>query len=952
MRGDGPNDRTEPGETAQASGESEGAASPITSDRRRFLKAASAVVGTAPLAGCPIGGSSSGNETVTKTPTIRSATAGDAGLEAQAVQDVGYPNVQAQTEQRTVRTQTSSKRIGYALDETEFRADNVGFPAKILATPSLTVNGSERNPTIADPLSDLVSDGRHYDTSWLDSTGLVGSSVEYKSTPSSVSTSSSGNGYDAGSNTLLGGSVSYEVYESVVGPSGSSDRSDWTTVHVALARTTHDGDGVVVGAATGVPADTGTVPDARLAYIIETLLPAVNRSPASSYPQVDTSLDDARLVQTVSETTVRNRSPAYRVDDPELVLDEFVAPLFSVDGSTHPGRAYIDVSASGHSDQFQLPRGDISGSGTDLAGIADTFDTNRRNVSNRNPSPFRLRQGTGSVSISAEAPCGQELSSTTIPKGGSGYETTDIDPLRVGFIACDGPTTFGQSYGTTSQYQRTVELTLEYADHVFPGDVYGYRYDRTFTGSLNATGPFGGASYVQFGTDCFNAKTLLNAARLSSQTGGNGQFYGFGGSRGDAQLAIQNNGFNAWVLIVPDGYYSYHGIGPAAGLAPFSIPVANTSKRINLMAVSVQDRAARPNDRATAQTAIHELGHFFGGGNLYDVGPQDRPLAQRDDRGSTTRINGDPVDFAHARHLNSTLDNDGNPDNPGVASLGFDFAGGQFRFVTSYTINPRSGGGLSVRSSGPFGPPDGIESYMSYADTNDQESVWADAHVHQRLLDIEWNQRAALASSGVVFSAAGRPETDRETEGEGGTESGDISVQFESTRVYDGIPQPDDIEGEGAQVTMRAPDGEALATRTVPESLDLDHAEESLRYVPVEAPFPERAVSVEIEGSTVSTQLNPLVRPLRDAVERVPDRGLADPPSESRDRLLEPLLRVESAMAEQQYGAAAEAVNRFAELVPETVLESYEPNADQPNRNALAALAERMVTRLQGLAGN
>ncbi len=935
------------------------------SDRRRFLKTAGAASLSVSLAGCELFGSdddstdeagSTGDDSSTddaddgdsttesKEVVTREATASDVGLTADGVQDLGYPTNGAPpvTNTETLTYEGTEKSYEVTITESRFASDGVDFPVKMLASPSVEINGQERNPVLTLSLLDHVisSEGR-FGVDWLEQSGLVsGNDLEVKS--STILAGAPESVYNPSNTSLLGNTLrygsfqatEYGVIEVEVGPEFEQDPS--TTVHVAVARATDSGDGVLVGVATGIPALSDSIPRERLAYVAEMAIDETTRNPPSSFPQPGTSLTDSRLVQTVADSRVINRNPVHVVDDPDLVAGQYTAPLFDIQGSSHPERLYCQLVTPGaESDEFGLLRDDI-GDGA-LATIASQFNSYVQSDSTMDaPTPFRLSSVDAPANLSLEAPCGRELDSATM----SDYGRQEIEPLRLGFIAVRDPN-FGDNpvYGQATTYERTVDVAVQYLRRVYPGDIYVYRHDAPIRGNAAfGTGPDDVLRWLPFLGDAGEARNVLELlSGTITSSPADGRLWAYGGSRSDAATAIQNAGFNAWMLIVPDGYYDYHNQPDTAGRTAY-VPRDDSLAPYNWYAATAREQAGNAGDRSTAELVAHELGHFFGGSDLYRTGPDDLPLAQRSNRGSNTTINGDPVDFAHARNPNSNHIDGGNRDNPGIASLAFDLTGGTFRYVTHYSMAPTSNGGMTVNDSdnSPDPPANRLESYMSY---RDNRSLWSDARLHQWLLDADWSK--ATVREAVSFAARGAPAEPAQQDG---------PIQIDSTRVRRAAPIPETVSGS-IQLSMRSPAGETLASRQVPETALVSEDDASVNHIDVRLPFPERAVEFRADRNGQSTRVNALVRPIRDAVDRVPDRGFRDDPEAARAEIAERLDLVDSLMRDRAYGEAAEErLPLVDELLTATIRENYDALANQPGREALQSLVGRMQERLQTLA--
>jgi len=955
-------DTDDPGVGGDASGQ----------HRRRFLRATGLTALSTAFAGCEHDDDdgSSGTGSTTKKPLKnRTETAGQVGLTSQGIQDLGYPtngpSAVSFRDQDSLTYEGSNADYSVILEEWKLDLDGGDIPTKVVASPSVVLEGQERNPVVNISLRDHVAapEGR-FGMNWLEANGVVsGNFNEFKSGPTQVRSSTVNLLIDHG---LLNQKTGYEVYEGEVGPTSSSSRSDFTTVQIALVRVDDAGDAVILGCAAGAPATGGTVPDSRLRYVIQTAMPEVTRNPPSSYPTSGTTIADARLVQTVADTRVDGRNPPFVVDDPDLGIDEYVAPLVEMGGGTHPSRLYFESSGGQGGDTFQLDRSDL---GNGLDGVASAFDSNVRSAALEAPTPFTLTRSTGSVTIDVEAPCGHVLNSATISKGSNGYTTHDVGDMRVGFITCQGPTSIGSSYGTTSTYERTVDMAVQYLRRVFPGNLVAYRYDNTFTGRL-AVGPANvRANYLPFLGDVGEArKGLEQQSSFVTASTPDGELFAQNRSNSSAASLLKTKGFNAWVLIVPAGYYSYHRLD-ASGMTVPAAPNANTNVGYNFYAASAVEQA-NPNasDREATQTVAHELGHFYDDsfGRLYAGGAADDPMAQRDDRNSDATINNRPVDYAHARYVGSDENTNTTTDNPGLASLAFDFTGGTFRHVTRFTINPTTAStdpGMYINdpSASTANPPERLESYMSYADFT---SLWSDAHVHQQLIDADWTETTAqeltFVARGIPESVADGGETEDgdtadDTEDEEPTDpdeeptddtSEEWRLAFEETSVYPDHPMPEGLEGS-VPVSLHGPEGERLIGRQAPEGLSLLHAEGEAPVVPVRLPFPERAVEFRAERNGRTVRLNAVVRPVRDAIGRLSDDDFRDDVEAPRSRLSEQLTGVERLMSDRQYGEAAEEMA----IVGERLAEFLREDVDEVRMEQILTLVERMTGRLDRLGG-
>jgi archaellum component FlaG (FlaF/FlaG flagellin family) len=262
--------------------------------------------------------------------------------------------------------------------------------------------------------------------------------------------------------------------------------------------------------------------------------------------------------------------------------------------------------------------------------------------------------------------------------------------------------------------------------------------------------------------------------------------------------------------------------------------------------------------------------------------------------------------------------------------------------VEGYQFTPPSGGGtdwdFSVQAldDGRSNGLDRIESYMSYS----RIDTWADEHLHQQLIHDGWS-RVTLGQ--WVFSATGSVD-----------DEGDLS--FPSVRALREQPYEDagvdDVGQDDGAVHVRlvAPDGETLVDRTVAASHHVHDAGKVDGLVSVDVPFPLEAARFEATRDGATTTLNPVVRPIRDALERVPDRVLDGDPEEVRARFEADLDAVASLMADGDYATAAERVTELRTPLAGVVPASYEAALNQPTSEELLDLTGRMRERLDALA--
>lgn len=644
---------------------------------------------------------------------------------------------------------------------------------------------------------------------------------------------------------------------------------------------------------------------------------------------IDLGVEDLRLVQTVADTRVQNSSGSLvpletsEVDDVDLVADENVAPLFDFDvPDPIPAHAVLEFDVDGLS---ALRRTTLAASS--LEDLKDGMDTavvfNRNSINGTNELPvFPIATDTGSVSMDARAPSGYTYSSETRDEG-SDYTVAEVEPLRVGFIPItdEAPIRvrerYGGSNGRADSYDETVEMALSYLRRTYPGTVYAYQSP--------PSSPLPGQRawldvWLRSGKvmlDDFQAANNALQAVSGDVSSASGTVHALGGTQSDAESAIENNGFHATVAIVPSGYFEWYGntfgYGNINGITP---PLAN-------MAVGVLE--------GMPETVAHELGHKFVA-DPYDVaGPNgDYPMAQR----KTDLTAGSPtsVNTHHARHQDSDFRDNTPRDGPGVVSHGFDLTGGSFRIVEDYDLNaPSSSSPIFSYDNDGDDDFDLIESLMGYSG----EAKWADERILQTLINNDWSR---VGPGRWLFSATGAVDDDG-------------AVAFTSVRALRNHPVVEEDEDGGAvSVEMVAPDEKTLATQQVGDSHRVHHVGEIDGFVSVDIPFPLESAELRATRNGTQTTLNPIVRPIRDAIDRVPDRGIEGDPETTREQVESDLDRVAAPMEAGDYETAASRLTAFPDTVSRKFLGEYGGYQNQPTSEELLDIVDRMIERLRVLA--
>lgn len=652
------------------------------------------------------------------------------------------------------------------------------------------------------------------------------------------------------------------------------------------------------------------------------------------------SITELRLVQTVDNSRVNGASGSpTSLPDPPLVEGYEVAPVVDLDvrdPSQLPQQVTLEFDVPGRStmsfDLFDLEVEAIS-KGSDPQAL---FHLKHLGATAANkPVVFTLSGSDAKVTARVKESGGSTWDTSVVERG-TDYTTASPRALRVGFIAVEDPDG-GSNYGGKNtghpvRFTDTVAAGVEYLDRVYPGGLVAYAHSaRRIVGSRTSENDdyrAARSTLQKAGTGGYTSKKnfpaggrLWNRSHLSDQA---------------AESAVTTNGFDATVLVVPAGYYGFHGDPARAGLWP-------ASRKQSASAMGGFEADKYPiigwNVAEFGPTVAQEVGHAMQA-DPYDD-PSKHPLAQRDDDGSSTTVGGQPVDRDHARALNSDHDEDGTVDAPGLTSWGYDLSGGTFRAVDGYSY---SGTSLSVDP-----PPGGLagnasmarlESYMSYS----EDETWADARIHADLVASGFNRSNWGSASTPVLLGAGRVD-----------EAG--GVVLESLSTDRGAPYLPDLEGDDSQVTvtLEGPDGEVLERARVPDTLEMQlHSGVTRNLVEFLVPFPARTVQVRTLRDGVHQTAVPVTRVVRDAVRRVPDRGFVSDPGATREELLAALGGAAERVRAGAFGAALEIFEgELRPLVAEGVRASYEgAGATQPFRAGLLDLLDRMAARLEELAAD
>lgn len=280
-------------------------------------------------------------------------------------------------------------------------------------------------------------------------------------------------------------------------------------------------------------------------------------------PTID--FGDGKLVQTVEDTRVDGASGSpTSLDDPPLVEAYNVAPVVPMTGEKLDNLSSgldLEVDArGGPSTTFELSQDDVE----DLDDGADPRAVFTDASSTTNSPAVTLNSSVSSVVVEAVEPdSGATLESTTYSEG-SDYDTVEAAALRVGIVGVQDPDN-GSNYGAANNgdladFSRSARMAAQYLPATYPGGVATFAYSAgTITGDPDDKNSDYSDAYT----------TLQKAAKGNHSSKPNfpngGTFYNETHmSDSDARSAIQNNGFDVTVLILPDGYYGSLGLYPGS----------------------------------------------------------------------------------------------------------------------------------------------------------------------------------------------------------------------------------------------------------------------------------------------------------------------------------------------------------------------------------------------------
>lgn len=984
-----PEDEPERGRT-NASDSSEQAAE---HSRRSLLSTLTAVGAASGLAGCSDLLSEGGVTSVEATPAVLHPTGQELfGLPEfdfdEQTRTVSPSDAVGEVEVTSYLTVHSRSRESDAPLPTRFGVSDAAARAVgVLATPSPEVLGEQLNPFASAPFEELLVGERGRQL--LSRTDAVDApDFEWVQPPTRVGSRDV---------ELLGSGTTAESYLGVV-----ETADDRTTVLTTLGRVQRDEDVVLVGEFAWrltplepLDAEVECVDEfcqlqsPTLEGLLERFRTGIgfvgpcgglagggtavadlcDPVPDLPPPPPKFAITNARLVQVVEDTVVKEsgKAPTYTEGDPDLVKGDNTALVFEFDTLEHVDQMSSPLEVEVYSgDPNSNATYELEGSVEFTKSHLQAIDGGEHTISvlhrisetlgNEYPV-FELE--TGRVKLSPKPTASQSgwdtsgVSHTHVYGVGSN-DIREVEPLKVGFIALrDSPPGFkspgdryGDANGRVRDEVRSFRSSIEYLHRTYPGDLVAYLHtDHPTPGGAGTAGI--GAVKKDMKRADNNLQNIATGGLLGSSSfphGGTLEVYG--ADRSKAITDIKNNGFDVTVAIVPgiatnnsnaSDYYDYHGRS-ASGLAFWG----------GGKAVSTEGASTSGIDQRISTTVPQEIGHYFQD-DYKD--PSGHPMAQRrkdSDNPFQINVDGKPIDPDHARNQGSNRVSGG--DAPGVVSTAYDLAPPPASSLEGFANvqhfeNP--GGSFSVDGPGWNGTPKSsitkVPSYMSY--TGKDSESWADARIHQQLIEAGssgWPVRGGSGSSGARYMLSASGEVDDD----------DGAIRYDEVTAFRGVDQYTDGDENPVLVELLGRDDEVLERARVPARVRPSHGHAAQEEGPVRLPsfllpFDEDGVAVRTTFEGEPAFMNPVVRSLRDAVERVPERGFEGDPERARAVVGEALDEVAERMAEEAYDEAAALVDGpVRERIQQAVVE-YEAGLDGPSLAALLDLVDRMVTRLE-----
>lgn len=670
----------------------------------------------------------------------------------------------------------------------------------------------------------------------------------------------------------------------------------------------------------------------------------------SSGPTPSLSIKNARVVQNVENTSIKNDSNT--IPDPPIVADEYATVMFDLDVA-HPENLpeIVPVAVTARGAQIghnmQLHKTDIksiNNGGDPPAVFHQSVHVNRNKGDG--PPVFKMPKGVTEITIQP-IHTNVNTNKVVLKEGpNADFEVVDLPTLRVAFVELKDPgstppryhghgnsmhkhttdISWGNSNGEATFYDRSVNSSIEYLRRAFPGTVVAYQHGTPATALVRE--------------DINNAATRdAERARRSLNNVSSGPAFPTDGTIHEGQLnrkqavnlmdAQKGGGFDAHVMICPrgtvsgnQGYFDAHwGSNPPAGY----------HYHYNA-AVGANEAGNAGDDVTHVHITAQEVAHRFSG-NPYNNGTN-KPFARKSDLDSDGQTESDPS------HANGSL-----------VSIGYDLTDGTYSLINDWAV--ADGTFWNNRAFLRREPVvTELVSYMSY----DFEDMWADSRIHRLMIEGSYSKG---------YSGGGSPARSPGGDSASGTQPvieffGTVvedRIEFHDAATYRATPGGNEYdetvnpEATPVEVTLEGPDGEALASTVVADQFHGTHPgpdQGPHRAVSASMPFPTEGVSIRTTRKEHESQLNPIVAPLRYRLHDVTATAFVEGKATIMD-LRESLENCDAQMVEGQYAAAATTLRE--EFMPgvESGIESYEAYANQPTPEELLSLAQSQIERLESL---
>lgn len=473
--------------------------------------------------------------------------------------------------------------------------------------------------------------------------------------------------------------------------------------------------------------------------------------------------------------------------------------------------------------------------------------------------------------------------------------------LNIGFIEIrdpDGGSNYGSNTnGRVADYDIYVDGIIEYLKRVWPisqsfskseWKINYYQHDEPIDGKVDFLIPPDLNEDSEF-EDAQKARDKLDTLAANDEAGGIDDF--------DVTLAF-----------VPDGYFDYHGEDSAG------IHHQNEDTQPQSSAIAME----RSSSVGVVTTGAQEIGHHF----LPD--PTYPEIMQR-------RDDNEDLDPLHARSEETW-------DPETVVTVGYDLV----------TSEPDSG---PLRTDFMTSSP-GVRlernSFMAFSPGEN----WGDIHEYNKLVEkskgkdnfTPYIPETETDEDPTVFSGIGKINDDNEVE---------------ITRLWKrpGVPMANSEKGT-VSIKLKDPTDQLLAEfTTLSQTVKaLDGAGGAGKSVVEGAffftiSFPVSTSKIQFKNGEKITEINPIERGVREAIEMLPDSGFINRPDERREALFNKLDAIDEQMEEEKFRAAKRKMkDDIRSKINRWLKDDYDTTGLQPSKEEMLDIIDDMIERLEILA--